>query len=155
MPRRILHRQHLNIVKAVTKEMQCISQTTVQSKKICIYIPLPKDLLPMPCKNTRKFYLKKYRLLACNTNYYMGTFPPFIVNLWNTLPPATLDQPNIAAKSKDELDRFYFFNRFSLTSVFNYQFLCMQCTFYFTIIFWYVIIILYPRNGYRLRGLIK
>ena len=28
------------------------------------------------------------------------------VNIWNTLPAATLDQPNIA-KFKDELDRFY------------------------------------------------
>ena len=31
-------------------------------------IPLPKDLLPMPCKNTRNFHPKKYRPLACNTN---------------------------------------------------------------------------------------
>ena len=39
-------------------------------------IPLPKDLLPMPCKITRNFHPKKYRPLACNTNYYMGTFSP-------------------------------------------------------------------------------
>ena len=69
-------------------------------------IPLPKDLLPMPCKITRNFHPKKYRPLACNTNYYMGTFFPSTVNIWNTLPAATLDQPNIA-KFKDELDRFY------------------------------------------------
>ena len=69
-------------------------------------IPLPEDLLPMPCKNTRNFHPKKYRPLACNTNYYMGTFFPSTVNIWNTLPAATLDQPNIA-KFKDELDRFY------------------------------------------------
>ena len=69
-------------------------------------ISLPKDLLPMPCKITRNFHPKKYRPLACNTNYYMGTFFPSTVNIWNTLPAATLDQPNIA-KFKDELDRFY------------------------------------------------
>ncbi|XP_074616985.1 uncharacterized protein LOC141876332 isoform X2 [Acropora palmata] len=69
-------------------------------------IPLPKDLLPMPCKITKNFHPKKYRPLACNTNYYMGTFFPSTVNIWNTLPAATLDQPNIA-KFKDELDRFY------------------------------------------------
>ena len=69
-------------------------------------IPLPKVLLPMPCKITRNFHPKKYRPLACNTNYYMGTFFPSTVNIWNTLPAATLDQPNIA-KFKDELDRFY------------------------------------------------
>ena len=66
-------------------------------------IPLPKDLLPMPYKNTRNFHPKKYRPLACNTNYYMGTFFPSTVNIWNTLPAATLDQPNIA-KFKDELE---------------------------------------------------
>ena len=97
-----------------------------EQNNIYIYIPLPKDLLHI---EERKFYLKKYRLLACNTNYYMGTFSPFkfspfLFPLWNTLPSATLDQPNIA-KFKDELDSFYFFDRFSLTSVFNYQFLCM------------------------------
>lgn len=69
-------------------------------------ISLSKDLLPMPCKITRNFHPKKYRPLACNTNYYMGTFFPSTVNIWNTLPAATLDQPNIA-KFKDELDRFY------------------------------------------------
>ena len=69
-------------------------------------IPLPKDLLPMPYMNTRNFHPKKYRPLTCNTNYYMGTFFPSTVNIWNTLPAATLDQPNIA-KFKDELDRFY------------------------------------------------
>ena len=92
-----------------------------EQNNIYIYIPLPKDLLHI---EERKFYLKKYRLLACNTNYYMGTFSPFLFPLWNTLPSATLDQPNIA-KFKDELDSFYFFDRFSLTSVFNYQFLCV------------------------------
>ena len=69
-------------------------------------IPLPKDLLPMPCKITKNFHPKKYRPPACNTNYYMGTFSPSTVNIWNTLPVATLDQPNIA-KFKDELDHFY------------------------------------------------
>ena len=78
-------------------------------------IPLPKDLLPMPYKNTRNFHPKKYRPLACNTNYYMGTFFPSTVNIWNTLPAATLDQPNIA-KFKDELDRFYWlYSKMSLT----------------------------------------
>ena len=57
-----------------------------------IDIPPLKDLLPTPCKNTRNFHSKKYRPLACNIKYYMGTFPPSTVNLWNTLPPAaTLD----------------------------------------------------------------
>ena len=35
-------------------------------------ILLPKDLLPMPCKITRNFHPKKYRPLACNTNYYIA-----------------------------------------------------------------------------------
>ena len=35
-----------------------------------------------------------------------GNIFPSTVNIWNTLPAATLDQPNIA-KFKDELDRFY------------------------------------------------
>ena len=63
-------------------------------------IPLPKDLLPMPCKNTRNFHPKKYRPLACNNNYYMGTFFPSTVNIYTA---ATLGRPNIA-KFKDELD---------------------------------------------------
>ena len=67
-------------------------------------IPPLKDLLPMPCQNTRNFHPKKYRPLTCNTNCYMGTFYPSTANLLNALPPATLDQPNIA-KFKDELDR--------------------------------------------------
>ena len=64
-----------------------------------VAIPLPKDLLPIPCKYTGNFDLKKYRPLARNTTYYMGTCPPSTVNIWNTLPAATLDQP--------KLDRFY------------------------------------------------
>ncbi|KAK2568354.1 RNA-directed DNA polymerase from mobile element jockey [Acropora cervicornis] len=44
-------------------------------------IPLPKDLLPMPCMITRNFHPKKCRPLACNTNYYMGTFFPSTVNI--------------------------------------------------------------------------
>ena len=64
-----------------------------------IDIPLSKDLLPMPCKYTRNFDPKKYRPLARNTTYNMGTFSPSTVNIWNTLPAATLDQP--------KLDRFY------------------------------------------------
>ena len=67
-------------------------------------IPPLKDLPPMPCKNTRNFHPKKYQPLTGNTNFYRGTFFPSTVNLWNALPPATLDQPNIA-KLKDELDR--------------------------------------------------
>ena len=67
-------------------------------------IPPLKDLLPMPCKNTRNFHPKKYQPLTGNTNFYRGTFFPSTVNLWNALSPATLDQPNIA-KLKDELDR--------------------------------------------------
>ena len=73
-----------------------------------IYIPLPKDLVLMSCKNTRNFHPKKHQPEACDTNYPMGTFSISTVNLWNTLPPTTLDQQNIA-KFKDELDRFYFF----------------------------------------------
>ena len=67
-------------------------------------IPPLKDLLPKPCKNTRNFHPKKYQPLTCNTNCYVGTFYPSTANLLNALPPATLDQPNIA-KFKDELDR--------------------------------------------------
>ena len=67
-------------------------------------IPPLKDLLPMPCKNTRNFHPKKYQPLICNINCYMGTFSPSTFNLWNALPSATLDQLNIA-KLKDELDR--------------------------------------------------
>ena len=37
-------------------------------------------------KNTRNYHPKKFRLLACNTNCYMGTFPPSTVKLWNSLP---------------------------------------------------------------------
>ena len=53
-----------------------------EQNNIYIYIPLPKDLLHI---EERKFYLKKYRLLACNTNYYMGTFSPFLKG--ENLPP--------------------------------------------------------------------
>ena len=115
-------------------------------------MPLPKDLLQLPCKSTRNFHPKKYRSPACKTNYYMGTFSPSTVNIWNTLPAATLDQPKIA-KFKDKLDLFY--RLYILAPL-----LCltvtlgMQCYVIF-FLYLYGIIILYSRDGYRLCGLIK
>ena len=49
--------------------------------------------------------LARVRLSFCAFVLYGNIFPS-TVNIWNTLPAATLDQPNIA-KFKDELDRFY------------------------------------------------
>ena len=69
-------------------------------------IPLPDDLSPMVLKNTRNYHPKKFRPVACNTNYYMGTFPPSIVKLWNSLPSNVLDQPNIT-RFKAELEQCY------------------------------------------------
>ena len=108
--------------------------------------------------NTRNFHPKKYRPLTCNTNYYMGTFFPSTVNIWNTLPAATLDQPNIA-KFKDELDRFYWLyskmsltvfidfiyiyivNRFNSISVFNSHSLGMQCMYVFFFFFFFLLMV--------------
>ena len=69
-------------------------------------IPLPDDLSPMVLKNTRNYHPKKFRPVACNTNYYMGTFSPSIVKLWNSLPSNVLDQPNITW-FKAELEQCY------------------------------------------------
>ena len=103
-------------------------------------IPLPKDLLQMPCKSTRNFHPKKYRSLACKTNYLnMGTFSPSTVYIWNTLPAATLDQPKIA-KFKDKLDLFYrlyilaplqvFNSHIRYAMLCNFFCICMELLFY-------------------------
>ena len=114
------------------------------------------------------------RWLTIPTTIWDHFSPPLSIIIWNTLPAATLDQPNIA-KFKDELDRFYWLyskmsltvfidfiyiyivNRFNSISVFNSHSLGMQCmyVFFFFFFLWYGIIILYPRDGYRLCGLIK
>ena len=61
---------------------------------------------PKRNRHVRNLEISTQRSITCNTNYYTGTFSPSTVNLWNTLPAATLDQPNIA-KFKAEIDRFY------------------------------------------------
>ena len=69
-------------------------------------IPLPEDLSLMLLKNTRNYNPKKFRPVACNTNYYMGTFSPSTVKLWNSLPSNALDKPNIT-RFKAELEQYY------------------------------------------------
>ena len=78
LPRRILHRQHLNTVKAVTKEMQCISQTTVQSKNIYIHIytyPCPKTY--SPCH---------VRTLEISTQRSINPRRAILTTLWEHFP---------------------------------------------------------------------
>ena len=54
---------------------------------------------PAPCKNNRNFHPKKYGPLACNTNYYMGTFfPPLSIYGILSLPPHWTSQTLLNSK---------------------------------------------------------
>ena len=87
-----------------------------------IDIPPLKDLLPTPCKNTRNFHAKKYRPLACNLKYYMGTFPPplSIYGILSLLLPHWTSWTLL--NSKTSLTIFIDF----IFSVFNNQCLCFK-----------------------------
>ena len=75
--------------------------------------PPLKDLLPMPCKNTRNFHPKRYPPLACNTNYYMGTFSPLLsICRILSLPPHWTSRTLLNSKmSLTVFIDFIFFNR--------------------------------------------
>ena len=117
LPRRILHRQHLNTVKAVTKKMQCLSQTTYT----------------YPCPKTQSS--SHVRTLEISTQRSINSRPAILTTLWEHFPsPLSIYgilslSPHWASKtllnSKMSLTVFIFFNRFSLTSLLNNQFLCM------------------------------